>query len=352
MNFPKIRQIVFFSLLVGMTILFAYTLSPFFYPLLWSAILATLFYPIYDRLLTSTKKPNLSAFITLVVAVLVIIIPLSLVSSLLVKESIDLYGSINDNGDQIQNSIRNTLEAIKNNSYAQKLHFNDTEWINRLSDIGRTVAVFFFSRIQQFTQNSLIFLGMFFLTIYSLFYFLRDGKKLLLKIMRLCPLDDDQEIHLYEKFTSTVRATIKGTILIGIVQGCLGGILFFITGVQGALIWTLVMIFASFVPGVGAALIYIPAGIIMLITGGIWQGILILVGGLVVISTIDNFLRPVLVGKGLQMHPVLILFSTLGGIIIFGASGFVVGPLICALAMSFWEIYEYYYKIYLNKNKP
>ncbi len=351
MNFPKIRRVVFFSLLLGMTALFAYTLSPFFYPLFWSVILATIFYPVYDRLLQATKKPNLSASITLVVALLVIIIPVSLVSSLLVKESIDLYGSINDNGVQIQYKIRSTLEAIKNNPYAQKLNFNDSEWITRLSDVGKTVAVFFFAQIQQFTQNSLIFLGMFFLTTYSLFYFLRDGKKLLLKIMRLCPLDDGQEVRLYEKFTTTVRATVRGTILIAIVQGCLGGIFFFIAGIQGAFIWTVVMIFSSFIPGIGVALIYIPAGIIMLLIGNIWQGLLILAGGLIVISTIDNFLRPVLVGKGLQMHPVLILFSTLGGVVIFGASGFVVGPLICALAMAFWEIYEHYYKIYLNKNK-
>ena len=183
---------------------------------------------------------------------------------------------------------------------------------------------------------------------YTLFYFIRDGEKFLRKIMYLCPLGDNHEVMFYNKFTSTARATLKGSLVIGIVQGLIGGLLFYFVGIKGALIWGLVMMALSIL--IGCYLVWVPAGIIMLLLGNLWQGIAILAVGVLIISTIDNIIRPWLVGKDTQMHPLLVFLSTLGGILVFGLTGFIIGPVITSLLMAFWEMYEHYYKTELDNN--
>jgi predicted PurR-regulated permease PerM len=168
--------------------------------------------------------------------------------------------------------------------------------------------------------------------------------------MHLCPLGDRYEQKLYDRFTSTARATIKGNLILGAIQGGLGVILFTLTGVPGALIWGVIMMLFCVIPGLGSFIVWFPAGLITILAGNTWQGIIILLVGALIISTIDNFLRPVLVGKDIQMHPLLVLFSTLGGIVVFGASGFIIGPIIAALFMAFWDMYEGYYHEELNHN--
>jgi len=168
--------------------------------------------------------------------------------------------------------------------------------------------------------------------------------------MHLSPLGDRYETMLYERFTSTTRATLKGTLLVGLVQGSLGGIVFYLAGVQGALIWGLIMAAASIVPALGSSIVWLPAGIIALALGNVWQGLMILILGAFLISTIDNLLRPKLVGKDIQMHPLLVLFSTLGGIFWFGISGVVIGPVIAALFLAVISIYDDHYSNELGKN--
>jgi len=154
---------------------------------------------------------------------------------------------------------------------------------------------------------------------------------------------------LYKLLTSTTRATLKSTLIIGGIQGSLGGILFFIAGIEGALIWGTIMVFLAIIPAVGPPLVLIPAGIISLLLGNVGAAILLLVGAFV-ISMIDNLIRPPLIGRDIQMHPLVVLFATLGGITLFGISGFVIGPIIAALYTSIMSIYEHYYKTELSNN--
>jgi len=167
--------------------------------------------------------------------------------------------------------------------------------------------------------------------------------------MHLSPLGDTYEEMLYEKFTSATRATLKSTLIVGGIQGTLGGILFWIAGIEGAFVWGTIMVVLAIIPALGPPLILIPAGIIVLILGNLSSGILLLVGALV-ISFVDNLLRPPLIGKDIQMHPLVVLFATLGGILLFGISGFVIGPIIAALYTSIMSIYEHYYKTELGNN--
>jgi predicted PurR-regulated permease PerM len=179
-----------------------------------------------------------------------------------------------------------------------------------------------------------------FILFFTLFYFLIDGKRALRYLIEMSPLKDKHDKLLIAKFTSISRATLKGTFVVGIIQSALGGIAFLIAGVPSPVIWTLVMLLFSVIPMVGTSIIWVPAGIILLVTGNIWQGVFVLAFGSLVIASIDNILRPKLVGKDTQMHPLLIFFATLGGIALFGLPGFVIGPIIISLFVALAEIYR------------
>jgi Predicted permease len=178
-----------------------------------------------------------------------------------------------------------------------------------------------------FGQNALRGTGLFFLTLYLLFFFLRDGARLLERIVGGLPIGDARERRLFQKFAEVSRATIKGTIVIGLVQGLLGGLIFWILGIEAAALWGVVMAVLSFLPAVGAALVWVPAAALLIATGRLSDGLLLLVFGTVIIGLADNVLRPILVGRDTEMPDYLVLITTLGGLAAFGLSGVVIGPL-------------------------
>ncbi len=350
MDFSKIRNYLFLGLLLLATVLFFYIIRPFAYPLFWAAVMANLFYPMFLRLERLIRHPNLSALIVIFIASIIILLPLTILGTLLVKESVELYGALNDNQGQISATIQQINRLARENSYLAALKINDAVFAEKITELGRLVVNFIFNAATDFTQNSFQFIAYFFITLYTMFFFVRDGEKILKKLMYLCPLGNRYETMLYKKFTSTTSATIKGVFLISALQGLCGGILFAAAGISGAAIWGIIMAALSVIPVTGAFVVWLPAGVIMLLLGNFTQGIIILAVGAVIISTIDNFLRPVVVGKDLQIHPLLILFSTLGGLLLFGLSGFVIGPIITALFLTFWQMYEEYYHQELARN--
>ncbi len=341
MDFSKVRVIIFSILLGAVSIFFLYVVRPLFYPIFWAAVIASIAYPLYVRLKSKIKYANLSAAIILLATTLVIIVPVVFIGSLLVKETIELYGELGDKGGQISGGVQAAVNWIKHSSLGE-LTIDENFWIEKVSEVATLATNLLLSGIRSFTENSLTFLLMFVIMLYALFYFIRDGAKILRKAMRLFPLGDKHEVMFYNKFTSAARAAIKGTLVIGLVQGGLGTLLFFAVGIKGALIWGTAMMLFSIL--IGAYFIWVPAGLIMLALGHTWQGVLIFAVGILIISTIDNLLRPMLIGRDIQMHPLLIFLSTLGGALVFGLSGFVIGPVITALLISFWEMYEHYYK--------
>lgn len=350
MDFAKLRTILFFGLLGLITIAFIYIIKPFLLPVFWAAVIASIFYPLYLKLKKHLKLENVSVVITLITIFIIIVIPFILISSLLIKESIELYSAIDNSRSEINHNIQQTINWIKNNPYTSKLNFDEQFWVQKFSETTKLVAAYIFSSAKNLTQNSLIFLALFLVMFYTLFFFIRDGANMLKKLMYLSPLGDKNEELLYKKFTSTARATIKGTLIIGLIQGALGGLLFMVTGIQGALIWGVIMVITSIIPAVGSYVIWLPTGIIMLVIGNTWQGVLILIFGALVIGTVDNLLRPILIGKDTQMHPLLILFSTLGGIVVLGISGFIIGPIVTALFLALWEMYAHHYRRELSNN--
>ena len=188
--------------------------------------------------------------------------------------------------------------------------------------------------------------------LYSMFFFLIDGRKILEKILYYIPLGHEEEELMLDRFRSITRATIKGTIVIGIIQGSLGGIGFYFAGINGAAFWGTIMIILSIIPGIGTALIWVPAVVYLVATGDITKGLILGAYCAAIVGTVDNVLRPVLVGRDAQMPDLLILLGTLGGIFLFGVIGFIIGPVICGLFLTVWEIYGQTFKAWLPPVKP
>jgi predicted PurR-regulated permease PerM len=349
MDFKKLQSFFFIGLIFAFGITALYIFRPFLYPLFWAAILAITFYPMYLKIEKHLKYRSLSSALSVLIILCMVLIPLLIVATLLVSQSAHMYTQVTQTGlfDDI-NSVKTKINQIPFvGTYFNEIQSSGPEFARK---VAQSASSFLFENFKSLTQYSLRFFALFFLMLYSLYYFFRDGKRMLTRLMHLSPLGDTYEEMLYERFTSTARATLKGTLIIGIVQGSIGGLLFLGTGVDGAVIWGVLMAIFSIVPGIGASLIWFPAGLIMLALGQVWEGITILVVGMFVISLIDNIIRPPLVGRDTQMHPLLILFSTLGGIATFGISGFVIGPVVISLFLAIMNIYDHYYKKELSHN--
>jgi predicted PurR-regulated permease PerM len=178
------------------------------------------------------------------------------------------------------------------------------------------------------------------LMLYLLFFLLRDGQALTKRITDAIPLSDQQRHALADKSTVVIRAMFKGNILVAIVQGALGGLIFWILGIHAPVLWAVVMALLSLLPAVGAAIVWLPVAIYLLATGSVWEGVVLIAYGALVIGLVDNLLRPFLVSKDTKMPDYLVLISTLGGIAIFGLNGFVIGPLIAALFIAVWDMFS------------
>lgn len=340
----KNSNILFFIVLGVVTLLFLYLLKPFFFPIFWALVIAGIFQPLYRRINRRLQRPNLSMTIIFLIIALIILLPLGTVGKLVFTESLQLYETLKPDTRNIDQNFQRIIGAIADNPLADSLHIDKGFLSEKAAEIVRSIANYIFVNLKELTQNTLGLVIMLAIMFYTLFFFIRDGDKFFQSAIRSFPLGMGRERLLYDRFILTVRATLRVTLIIGGIQGVLGGILFLITGIEGALIWGLLMILMAVVPVVGCSIIWAPAGIIMLISGYIWEGVLILGAGVLVISMIDNVLRPILIGKGVAMHPLLIFLSTLGGIFIFGFSGFVIGPIITSLLLAVWDMYGEFMK--------
>jgi predicted PurR-regulated permease PerM len=189
-------------------------------------------------------------------------------------------------------------------------------------------------------QNTFEFVVGFFVMLYLLYFFLRDGPELVRTVRSAVPLAEGLKRRLQIKFTRVVRATVKGNIAVALVQGALGGLIFWVLGISSPLLWGVLMAFLSLLPAVGCGLVWGPVALYLLARGELWQGVTLILFGVLVIGLVDNLLRPILVGKDTRMPDYLVLISTLGGLTLFGLNGFVIGPLIAALFIASWDIYH------------
>jgi predicted PurR-regulated permease PerM len=332
------------TVLLGVvSVAFIWILLPFYGAVFWAVILGILFAPLQRRMqLKFGWQRNLTSLLTLSICLVIAILPVIILSVLLVQEGAALYKSIESGELDIAGYVTHFKHSLP--PYFQ--HLLDRFGVGELNGLREKIiksAVtgneFVATQVFSFGQGTFDFVVSFFIMLYLLFFFLRDGAELARKVRSAVPLQEHQKRRLQLKFNRVVRATVKGNLLVAITQGALGGLIFWFLDIPSALLWAVLMAFLSLLPAVGAGIVWAPVAVFFLFTGAIWQGVVLGLFGVFVIGLVDNVLRPILVGKDTKMPDYLILISTLGGLAIFGLNGFVIGPLIAALFMSSWAIF-------------
>jgi predicted PurR-regulated permease PerM len=223
--------------------------------------------------------------------------------------------------------------------FIDKLEPYRTEIIARLGESAGKVGGFLVTSLADATKGTVAFFFYLIIMLYAMFFFLKDGRQLLDKILYYTPLSHEDKERMLDRFVSVTRATLKGTLAIGLLQGFLAGVAFAVVGLKGAAFWGAIMAVLSIIPGIGAALVWVPAVAYLLVKGALAKALGLAIWCAAVVGSADNVLRPRLVGQDTKMPDLLILLSTLGGIFLFGAAGFIIGPIIAALFVTVWDIY-------------
>lgn len=350
MKFESIQPFFFFSLLIGTTVVFFWVLGSYLMPIFWATVIAIVFYPLYLRISKAMRgRPSLSSILTILAVVLTVLLPLLLLGGTIVKESVSLYQSFTLESGKIE-GLNMLDRAEKFVAYLEPYGISQEAVVERLrgwaTDLSQVVA----SSLITFGQVSFSLLINMAIMLYLLFFFFRDGESLQQTLIHYLPLGDTSEKRLFKRFSETARAVIKGTLSIAILQGLLGAITFWIVGLSNPVLWGVAMAAGALIPAVGPALVWLPASIILLATGSIWQGVTIMFSGVLIISLVDNFLRPVLVGRGAKMPDSITFLATIGGLSTFGVSGLVAGPIIAAFFLSLWTMFGERYQKELLKN--
>ena len=340
MTRDHLNKSVLLLLLFFISALFLSMIRYFLMAIFLAGIFSALTHPLYRWFEGRFRgRQNLASLVTLLLMLLLVLLPLVVLLGIVVAQAIKVGQSITP---WVQKQISepaafsNLLESIP--FYDQIKPYHELI-LRKAGDMVSLLSSFLINHLQSLTKVTVNFLFMFFVLLYSMFFFLIDGQKLLYKILYYLPLEDREEQRILDKFTSVTRATLKGTLVIGILQGGLAGIAFAVFGIPSAVFWSAIMTVLSIIPGIGTLLIWGPAAIILAAAGNYFKAAgLALFCGLVV-GSVDNLLRPRLVGKDTKMHELLIFFGTLGGIALFGVIGFIIGPIIAALFVTIWDIY-------------
>ena len=341
MEEEKFQKRSFVVLLLLVSVAFIWLLQPFFEAIFWAAVIAVLAYPVQRGLRRKLgRHENLAAAITLLLCLFVFIVPVLFVIFTLLQEGVGFYqrleaGEINFSGffDQLQQLVPQFMVIL------DRLDL-EVETLNSQITQGTIAGSSFLAgKVLIFGQNTVQFAISFALMLYLLFFFLRDGNELVLLLIRALPLGDNRERLLFTKFSEVSRATVRGSMLVAIIQGTLGGLIFRLLEIEGALLWGVIMAMLALLPALGAALIWFPVAVYLLLTGSVRQGLVLAVFGMLVISLVDNVLRPMFVGRDTKLPDYVVLLSTLGGLWFFGLSGFMIGPLLAALFIAFWGIF-------------
>jgi predicted PurR-regulated permease PerM len=337
----KLEQRAFLMMLVLVTLLFLFLLKPFFGAIFWACIIGLIFYPLYRRILMYWgQRTNLAALTTLAICVVIGIVPALFVLGSFFQEGASLYQRLQsgdlDLGKYIER-IREAFPAIQH--FLERLNFDLDNLKNQLSGGALTISRYIAQNAVQLGQGTMQFFISLGLMLYIAFFMLRDGKKLVDLLIRALPMGDERERLLFAKFGEVARATVKGNLVVAATQGALGGAIFWIIGIPAALLWGVVMTLFSLIPMIGAGFIWGPAAIYLFAIGEWIKGLILVAFGAGVIGLVDNLLRPLLVGRDTKLPDYVVLLSTFGGFAMFGMNGFVIGPLIAALFVVFWEIF-------------
>ncbi|CAN5728683.1 AI-2E family transporter [soil metagenome] len=341
MQLRKLEARVFGAALIVITAFFLWMVSGFLMPVFWAAVFAVIFRPSYLHAVRMFGgRRAAAALLTTLTVVLVVLLPFTLLTIAVGQQAYSLYLRITMGEISIAAPLAFVERSLPTLTRALERFNIDLVRVRvSLEAAAVTVTQWIASQALTIGQNALILLVMFALMLYFLFFFFRDGERIVQGLIRAIPMGDQREQRLFNRFAEVSRATVKGTLIVAGVQGALGGLMFAIVGIHAALFWGVAMGILSLLPAVGAGLIWAPAAIIFFATGSIWKGVFLVLAGTLVVGLIDNLLRPILIGRQAHMPDYLVLLATLGGLAVFGLAGFVAGPIIASLVLVMWEMF-------------
>lgn len=347
-----VSNVVLLLILFVISALFLWMLQPFLVTLFLAALTSAMVYPVFQWLNSKLKyKQNLAAAVTLIMLFFIVLVPLMLLLLVLSSEAIDVSQSITPWLREKLAEPSQLWLSLEGLPFYQSVYPYREVLLENAGSAVSFVSKYVVSRVSDLTLGAVNFLFLLFVFLYSMFFLLLDGKAFVLKILYYLPLEDQDERQMLNRFTSVTLATLKGTILIGLLQGLLNGIIFAFAGIPNSVFWGVLMAVLSIIPSIGSALIWIPATIYLFSQGAIVTAILVLLLCGVVVGSLDNILRPRLVGKDTELHELMIFFSTLGGLLLFGFVGLIIGPIVASLFVTAWRIYGQTFKDFLPKVK-
>ncbi|MFK7891942.1 MAG: AI-2E family transporter, partial [Granulosicoccus sp.] len=321
-----VTKLVLIVLLIAISALFVALLLPFLQSIFVAALFAALFTPLYRSVLEKIgDRRALASAITLLIVILFVVTPLSLLLGVVTAQAIEIGQTATPWIKEQLASPGTITERLRQLPFYSLIEPYRDLAFERLGDMAGTVSGWVAEALQSATLGTFKSLLSVLIVLYTLFFFLIEGDRLLFYMLYYLPLNDEDESRLLRRFTSVTRATIKGTAVIGVLQGGLAGAALYVAGIPTALFWAVAMMFLSVVPGVGAALVWIPAVIYLLVGGQYMAALGVTLFCALIVGMLDNVLRPKLVGNDTQLHELMIFFSTLGGLLMFGFMGFVIG---------------------------
>lgn len=329
-------------------------LAPFSTILVFAAVLATAFYPVYRAILKRIKYESISSLITCILIILLIVIPFIVLLFLLAGEAVNMYVVLQHKLSQgfLDPLLQWQHSGPVFNWYTRVFPGFDPASLDisgQITSFAKDVSSFLLSQVQGFVTGILGFFVSFLIMIFTIFYFLKDGGVIVKKIMALSPLPEAYEKKLFHRLKVMTNATLYGTFLTAIIQGFLGGIGFAFAGISEPVLWGTVMSFFALAPYIGTAFVWVPAVLILLLTGSVGPGVFLLIWSMLLVSTIDNFLLPYLIGSSAKTYSLLTFLCVIGGIYVWGFQGIILGPLILTLLIALSEIYEAEYRPLLKE---
>ena len=346
------RRAFLVLLVVAISLAFFWMISTFLVTILLAALFAGVSYGIHRRIARWLGgREKIAAGVTLVLLLLLVIVPLLAIAGAVANEALKVSESVRpglaklSEPGQIDRWLRPLPGYERIKPYREQI-------VARAGELIGSASGFVFNALSATTKATVVFIFHFVVMFYTMFFFFTDGPRLVKSLLAYVPLAEEDKQRMLGNFVSVTRATLKGTVLIGLVQGILGGLAFFVVGIEGATFWGTVMTVLSIIPGIGGVLVWLPAGIVLLAMGHVWQAVGLMLFCSLIIGSIDNLLRPILIGRDTKMHELMIFFSTLGGLLAFGAMGFILGPVLAALFLTVWEIFGAMFRTELRDAPP
>lgn len=314
--------------------------QPFLGVIAWATVLVIIFYPVHKRLVERLgNRPSLAALLSCVLVIAIILAPIALITLAVVKELANALQSIQSAISYVLNPSSPGTGPILNflSQYVDVSQLSSEEFlVERIRGVSGQLA----GRTLGFLGGVAGVIVQMFFVIFTMYYFFKDGENIFRNVRDSLPLDRDQAEGIMKRTREVIDASVYGVLTIAIIQGTLGGLAFWALGLRSALIWGVAMTFLSMVPMLGAFLVWVPAAIYLAVTGHYVKAVLLVLWGTLVIGMIDNFLRPKLVGSRTRLHELLIFFSVLGGLNVFGVLGVVLGPVVLAITLALVDVYR------------